>query len=172
MRRITVLALLMVALSPAAAQPEAARACRPAGRVLFEIDQRVDGNAKLATSTTRLFENGAWKTVVFDREGTRARTMIGCLEPADMDAIRARLEDANWRKVRDDDVTCHSDSPRVTVYKLRRHTVRTERACNRERLDTASQRALDLITVEVRLPELDGARVPRECMMNPLTPGC
>jgi hypothetical protein len=171
MRRITVLALLTVALSPAAAQPQAGRACRPAGRVLFEIDQRVDRKAKLATSTTRLFENGAWKTVVFDREGTRARTMTGCLEPVDMGSIRARLHDATWRKVRDDEATCQSDSPRFTVYRSRGRAVYTERACSRERLDAESQRALDLITFDLRPPELDGARVPRECM-NPLAPGC
>lgn len=171
MRRITVLALVTVALSPAAAQPQAGRACRPAGRVLFEIDQRVDRKAKLATSTTRLFENGAWKTVVFDREGTRARTMTGCLEPVDMGSIRARLHDATWRKVRDDEATCQSDSPRFTVYRSRGRAVYIERACSRDRLDVESQRALDLITFDLRPPELDGARVPRECM-NPLAPGC
>ena len=63
-----VLAVLLLACAPSAvAAPDKpappappADACRAIGKVIFEIDHRVDSGAKLPTSTVKVFASGAW----------------------------------------------------------------------------------------------------------------
>lgn len=66
--------------SAASAEP-----CKPAGGLLFEIDQRAVPRAKLATAVTRLYANGAWETQIFEAGGKVERTDRGCLDAARLD---------------------------------------------------------------------------------------
>ena len=54
-------------------------ACKPGGNVVFEIDHRAMPGAKLATSTVKLFGNGAWTRVETTAEGKAQPATSGCL---------------------------------------------------------------------------------------------
>lgn len=174
--------LLLVVAATAAAEPaeklSRPRECKPGGGLLVEIAQRADQKAKLTTATTRLYENGSWKTEVFDVDGKSMRTRAGCLDASDVAIIRRSLRRANWKTMRTD-MTCRADQPRFTLYKWKARLLYRERSCNGEVLDDDSRRALDLLALYLHAPVAldDGGRVqpPRirpECMENPLAPGC
>ena len=168
-----VYAILLVALAPIAAADRVEkprRDCKPAGGVLFEVAQRADRKAKLTTATTRLFENGAWRTEIFDVDGKLARSRSGCLGAADVDSIRKELRSANWTSTRAS-VTCRADQPRFTLYQWKARLLYTERTCNVEALDDESRHALDIIELHLHAPvDLDRGGVP--CIDNPLARGC
>jgi hypothetical protein len=168
-------AIVLVALVRTASAdpaPKVARECKPTGGVLVEVAQRVQPKTKLPTATTRLYDSGAWKTVVIDVDGKLARTRSGCLEPSDVDSIREKLLAAKWKTTRSN-ATCRVDQPRFTTYKWKSRLLYTERTCNIDVLDEDSQRALDVVEFHLRVPlELDGGGLQRECLSNPLAKGC
>jgi hypothetical protein len=167
--------LFLVVLMPrlgAADPPSRTRDCVPTGVVLLEVDQSADPRARLVTATTELYDNGAWKTVVIDVDGKVARTRKGCLETAQIDAIRRELNDATWATHRSE-LSCRSDNPRFTLYKWKSRTVYTERTCNTGALDDSSRHALDIVELYLQVPvDLDGATLSPTCRENPLAPGC
>ena len=170
-------AILLLALAGSvsagpAHKPSRSSECKPAGGLLFEIAQRADHKAKLTTATTRLYENGSWKTQVLDVDGKLMRTHAGCLNASDVTSIRASLRSAKWRTTRTD-TRCRADQPRFTLYKWKGRLLYTERTCNIDVLDDESQKALDLVEFYLRAPtQLDGGAVPQECLSNPLAKGC
>src|SRR5262245_35986513 len=99
--------LLLALVRSVAADPtqKPPRQCKPAGGLLFEIAQRANHKAKLTTATTRLYENGSWKTEVVDLDGKLMRTRSGCLDPSDVASIRAGLRSAGWKTTRTNE-TC------------------------------------------------------------------
>jgi len=172
--RGVVAAMIVALLRTAAADPtpKRVRECKPAGGVLFEVAQRVEHKAKLPTATTRLYENGAWKTEVIDVDGKLARTRSGCVEASNLDRIREGLRTAKWKTQRTS-ATCRTDQPTFTTYKWKRRLLYTERTCNVDVLDADSQQTLDLIEYYLRAPaELEGGGLQRECLANPLAKGC
>ena len=172
-------ALLLALVRTVAADPVRSpqpHECKPSGGLLFEVDQRATRKAKLTTATTRLYENGSWKTEVVDVDGTVARTLVGCLESTVVDTIRVSLRDATW-KTTHRKVTCRPDDRRFTQYRWKGRLVYTERACNVDALDDDSQHVLDLIAFDLHIPDdLDSAAVPigrhLNCIDTPLAPGC
>jgi hypothetical protein len=171
MRLMNALVLVAVVRSAAADPAESPqRDCKPSGAVLFEIDQRADHKAKLTTATTRLYQNGGWKSEVRDVDGKLARSNAGCLGVPDLERVRAELREATWKVSRTGE-TCRKDQPRSTLYKWKGRLLYTERTCNVEALDPASQRALDVIEVQLHAPiDLDGGGLA--CIENPLAKGC
>ena len=167
---IVLVALVQTAAAAPASKPT--RECMPSGGVMFEVAQRVERKAKLPTATTKLYENGAWTTKVIDVDGKIARTRAGCLEPSEVDSIRESLRAANWKATRSK-ATCRADQPRSTAYTWKGRLLYTERTCNIDVLDGASQHALDLIEIQLRIPlGLDGGDAAPDCMSSPLTRGC
>ena len=168
-------ALIRIVAADPARSPHAPE-CKPSGGVLFEVDQRANRKAKLTTATTRLNENGTWRTEVVDVDGTLARTLVGCLKSAVVDTIRVSLRDAAWKTTRRK-VTCRPDDRRSTQYRWKGRLLYTERACNVDALDDDSRHVLDLIAFHVRIPDdLESAGVPTgkhvECIDTPLALGC
>jgi hypothetical protein len=141
--------------------------CKPHGDVLVEIAQHATRPAALPTATTRVYENGAWKTVVIDVDGKVARTDAGCLEPSQLKDIREALRAAPWKTTRSDR-TCRADQPRFTMYTWQHRVRYTERTCNELVLDRDSQEALDLVSYYVSPPLDHGG----ECRSNPFAIGC
>jgi hypothetical protein len=177
--RLTLLVGVLVLIAPrgeAAAQstprPRStdASGCKPNGGLFFEIDQRADLKVKRITATTKLFANGTWSTEVFDRDGTLAWTSSGCLGSVRLERIRNDLQAATWRVIHRDTL-CRADSPRFTIYKWNGRTLYTDRTCNADVLDRASQSVLDQIERMLHIPDdLDGARA---CLLPfSLAPGC
>ena len=169
------LVLVLAMAHVAAAEP---RTCKPAGGVLFEIQQRAVKGARLVTATTRLYGSGGWRTEVIDVDGKVARSEAGCLETSELDEVRGELARAEWRTTKSD-THCRADQPRFTRYIWRGRLVYTERTCNAVVLDPVSRHALDEVAFAVGAPvDLDGARVPTrsalpiECLHDPLGPGC
>ncbi|HSN30390.1 MAG TPA: hypothetical protein VLT45_29075, partial [Kofleriaceae bacterium] len=114
------LAVGMLLATPSFAEPpHAARRCDPAGRVLFEIDQRAAG--KRTTATTLLYANGAWRSKAFDTDGKLASTEQGCLEPEQLERVIAALHGAPW-KVTHAKPTC-ALSPRWSTFKWQTRTL-------------------------------------------------
>src|SRR5437868_10160009 len=69
---------------PGAPKPgDAPAACKATGNVVFEIDHRAVPDAKLATSTVKLFGNGAWTRVETSAEGQAQPASSGCLAKQD-----------------------------------------------------------------------------------------
>jgi hypothetical protein len=169
---LILIAVRSIAFADPPQSPPRPRECKPAGGVLFEVDQLADRRAKLTTATTRLYDNGSWRTEVVDADGKLARTQAGCLEGSQLGNIRADLRNAKWKTTRAD-VSCRADEPRFTVYKWNGRALYTERTCNVEVLDENSQHALELIGFYLKVPgDLDGGSRPRECLRNPLAKGC
>jgi hypothetical protein len=149
----------------------AAPACKPAGAPVFAIAKRAPPKVHAATATARLYANGAWTTVVTDREGRPAHVGTGCLTPAERDRLHAELTSAPWRVVHHAQaITCRSDA-RVTQYTWQGKVVHTARDCSGDALDPDSGDTVQLIERLLHVPaDLDGALF--RCADNPLAPGC
>jgi hypothetical protein len=132
-----------------------ADACRPTGAVLFEIDHRVDPGAKLGTSATKVFANGAWTHDETDGDGKAAPQRTGCVAPPDVKQLEATLHGATW-KVNTARVHCMAMTAQFTVYQVDGKPVFTQRLCSGEALDDKSRARLDaaikLVEGEVAKP--------------------
>lgn len=170
--------MLLLAVSTAAAESAKPRACSPGGGVLFEIDQRASG--KRTTATTLLYANGAWRSRTFDTDGKLADTEQGCLDGKIVKQIVDALRTAHWT-VAHTQPTC-SLSPRWSIYRWKKRSVFTERACSGDALDDDSAKAVDLVEMHVVPPDLDDddarprhshrGHLSQECLDNPLARGC
>lgn len=138
------------AAPPTARKPPATRAdtCRPGGKVLFEIDHRVIPGARLGTSTTKVFANGAWVHEETDAGGKALAPTSGCLAKADVKQLADTLRGAPW-KVTTARLHCMAVSPTFTEYRVDGELVFTARLCSGKSLDDKSRAALDAAVAEV-----------------------
>jgi hypothetical protein len=147
---------------PAAAPPKAApaapaapaggaAACKPTGAAVFEVGHRVEPGAKLATSTVRLYGNGAWTHDEADAEGKASPQVTGCLAKADVKPVADALHAAPW-KVTTARVHCMAISSSYTEYRVDGKLVFTQKLCSGQILDDKSQAALDKANALVEPP--------------------
>jgi hypothetical protein len=140
---------------PAAPAPAPrADACHPTGAVLFEIDHRVDPGAKLGTSATKVFTNGAWTHDEADGDGKAAAQRTGCIAQPDVKQLEATLHGATW-KVSTARMHCMAVTAQFTVYQVDGKPVFTQRLCSGEALDDKSRARLD---AAIKLVEAEVAR--------------
>jgi hypothetical protein len=125
---------------PTAGPPKPA-ACRPSGGVLFEIDHRADAGAKLATSTTKVYSNGAWTRDELDADGKALPQKAGCYAKADVEKLKTTLSGAEW-KVTTSQVHCMAVSPTYVVYQVNGKPVFTRKLCSGQDLDEKSRTKL------------------------------
>jgi hypothetical protein len=142
------------------ASPSAARSSRSI---------RAKPGAKLTTSKTRLYTNGAWTNQVFDAGGKLEHEDSGCLKTELIETIRTELSEATWKTTRRA-IACRVDQPRFTTYTWKGRQVFTERTCNVEVLDKRSRRAIDVAEMILH-PRTLGEGMPA-CSNNPLAKGC
>ena len=142
--------------SSAAAAPNTASnptphadACRPTGAVLFEIDHRVDPGAKLPTSTTKVFANGAWTYDETDADGKAAPQRMGCLAKPDVKQLETALHSAPW-ETHISRICCLGVQTTSTVFQVGGKPVFTQWPCPRESLDHKSRATLDAATKLVK----------------------
>lgn len=128
------------AIKPAPA-PTRPAACRPSGGVLFEIDHRTDPGAKLAVSTTKVFNNGAWTHDETDADGKALPQTSGCYAKADVQKLKTTLTGAEW-KVTANQVHCMAVSPTFVVYQVNGKPVFTRKLCSGQDLDDKSRTKL------------------------------
>jgi hypothetical protein len=133
--------------APAERRP-APDACRPGGAVLFQIDQRAEPDARLPTSTTKVFANGAWTRDETDADGKALAPRAGCLAKADLKQLETTLRGAPW-KITVAQVSCMAMSPAYTVFHVDGKQVFTKRLCSRESLDDKSRSKLDAATAQI-----------------------
>lgn len=152
---LTLLALLPLACATAAASPDAPAkpapppdSCRATGKVVFEIDHRVEPGAKLATSAVKVFANGAWTRDESDADGKALPQRSGCLAKADAKQLETTLADAPW-KITKAQVHCMAMSAAFTVYQVNGKPVFTQKLCSGESLDDKSRAKLDAATAQV-----------------------
>jgi hypothetical protein len=146
---IPLLALLPLACASAAAAPDtpappATRpdACRASGKVIFEIDHRVDPGAKLPTSAVKVFATGAWIREESDADGKPLAQHTGCLARPDVKQLETTLHGAPW-KIAKAQFHCMAVSAQFTVYQVDGKPVFTDRLCSGESLDNKSRAKLD-----------------------------
>jgi len=147
---ILVFAVLLLACAPSAvAAPDKpapparpAEACRPSGKVVFEIDHRVDPGAKLPTSAVQVFATGGWLREETDADGKPIPPHTGCLAKADAKQLETTLAGAPW-KVSKAQIHCMAMSAQFTVYQVDGKPVFTDRLCSGESLDEKSRAKLD-----------------------------
>lgn len=156
-------------LVSAVASAEPASCPKPAGKVVFEIDQRAD-RPRQVTGTSKLWANGVWKDEVFDVDGKRMRWNDGCLDAESLATIRASLKAATWKPI-DVEPKCTSDSPRFTIYKYEDRAVFTDRPCSKRGVDPDSRRLLDTLEYWISGTPAHWPNVER-CLANPLAKGC
>jgi hypothetical protein len=133
---------------PPASPPKQIRmpdACKASGDVLFEIDQRAVVGARevagaVPTSELVLYTSGAW-TFTSHADGKLARTASGCLGAPVVRTIRDDLKRATWQ-VKTADAACAAISSEYTVYSANGKAVWTQRMCQLDYLDEASQKSL------------------------------
>lgn len=144
------LALLMLACAAtASAAPDTpagpARkgdACRPGGKVVFEIDHRVEPGAKLATATVKLYGGGAWTRDETDADGKAAPQTSGCLAKQDAKHVASELRSAPW-KVTTARIHCMAMSSTFTEFRVDGKLVFTQKLCSGQSLDDKSRSVLD-----------------------------
>ena len=165
MKPLLLLAVLPLACASAAAAPEPAGpgkgapkkdACEATGRVVFEIDHRVEPGAKLATSTIRVHASGAWTRDESDADGRALAQRSGCFARADLKQLESTLHGAPW-KITKAQIHCMAVSSTFTVYLVDGKTVFTQKLCSGESLDDKSRAKLDAATAQV---EREVAKTP------------
>lgn len=147
---ILAFAALLLACAPSAvAAPDKpapparpAEACHPSGKVVFEIDHRVDPGAKLPTSAVKVFATGGWLREETDADGKPIPPHTGCLARAEAKQLETTLSGAPW-KVTKAQIHCMAMSARFTVYQVDGKPVFTDRLCSGESLDEKSRAKLD-----------------------------
>jgi hypothetical protein len=128
--------------------PPASAACRPTGGVLFEIDHRVEPGAKLATSTTKVFGNGAWTHDETDADGKALAQTKGCYAKPEVQKLQAALAGAEW-KVTTARIHCMAMSPSFVVYLVNGKPVFTQKLCSGQELDEKSRAKLQAAIAQV-----------------------
>ena len=123
-------------------------ACKPGGNVVFEIDHRVMPGAKLATSTVKLFGNGAWTRAETSAEGQALAPTSGCLGKLEARHIASELRSAPW-KVTTARVHCMAMSATFTEYQVDGKLVFTQKLCSGQSLDDKSRAALEAAIAKV-----------------------
>jgi hypothetical protein len=128
--------------SPSPTPAKRASPCAPSGTALFEIDHRADPGAKLATSATKVFGNGAWTHDETDGDGKALAPTAGCLPKNDVASLETTLKGATW-KVTTSRIHCMAMSATFTVYQVNGKPVFTQRLCSGDALDEKSRTKLD-----------------------------
>lgn len=133
--------------APTPASPPAAPARRPPpkgcvakGTPVFQIDHKAEPGAKLATSSFKLYESGAWTYEPKDAEGKAEEAKRGCLSADENKAVKAELE-VPWT-VTTAQFHCMAHSSSFVEYSANGKLVYTQKMCSGQTLDEKSQKAL------------------------------
>ncbi len=155
MQHVLLFAVLLSACASAAAAPDAparsparADACRPGGAVIFEIDHRIEPDAKLPTSEIKVFANGGWTRDETDADGKALAQRSGCFAKPDLTQLETTLRGAPW-KVTTARVHCMAMSSTFTVFLVGGKPVFTEKLCSGTTLDDKSRAKLDAAKAQV-----------------------
>jgi hypothetical protein len=146
--------LLFACASSAAAGPDGPKspphgdACRPAGKVLFEIDHKVIPGAQGETSMIKVFGNGAWTREGVDASGKPEAVTSGCLDKAYTKELASSLHGVPWT-VTTARIRCMAISPTFTEYRVDGKQVFAEKLCSGQSLDDKSRAVLDSAVAHV-----------------------
>ena len=152
---IAVLAILPLACASSAEaspdtvpKPPQAEACKPSGKVVFEIDHRATEGAKLDTYAVKVFGTGAWTRQNTDADGKASPQTAGCLDKAYAKDLAHSLRSVPW-KVTTAQIHCMAVSPQFTEYRVDGKLVFTQKLCSGQNLDDKSRAALDAAVAKV-----------------------
>jgi len=151
--KILALALVAFAMPAYARKAPPPKGCVARGTPMFEIDHKVEKEAKMPTSTFKIYDSGAWTFASTDADGKAAEPKRGCFAGDDLTAIKKDLE-VEW-KVTTAKFHCMAYSAAFTDYSVHGKLVYTARVCSGKSLDDASQKALN--DLEARMKTATGA---------------
>jgi hypothetical protein len=130
---------------PAPVKPPVA-ACKAEGTPLFEIAKRSE--AQQPTSTTAIYNTGAWTFQPIDKDGHAGALVTGCFDKPTLARIRSAVNESPW-DVTFDRIVCRAYSASYTEYSVHGKHEYTARLCGGQRLDNESAGALRLIETEL-----------------------
>ena len=136
---------------PAAPPAPAPAACKPTGAAVFQIDHKVEPEAKLATSAVKLYPTGAWTHDQTDAEGKAQPLTTGCLAKPEIKQVADALHAAPWN-ITTARVHCMAMSSQFTEYRVDGKLVFTQKLCSGQNLDDKSRAALDKAIALVEPP--------------------
>ena len=133
----------------AVTNPPAAPTCEAKQPAKLVLAHKVDGGAKLPTWRFEVFESGAWIWNGSDANGNAIKPFNGCFAGADLETVKKDLE-VPWT-VTTAKVHCMAYSAAYTEVQVGGKLVYTQRMCNGQSLDAASEAALQ--DLEGRMPK-------------------
>ncbi|HMG57354.1 MAG TPA: hypothetical protein VK601_27835 [Kofleriaceae bacterium] len=162
MQHATLLALALAIALPACATaaadpdkapkaPPPAEACKPGGKVVFEIDHRVEPGVAQPTSTLKLFAGGAWTRDATGADGKPQPPTTGCVAAPDYKQLADAIHAAPW-KISNARVHCMAMSPQFTEFRVDGKVVFTQKLCSGQSLDDKSRAALDRAIAQLEPP--------------------
>jgi hypothetical protein len=130
----------LVKLAGATTAPVGNPSCKASGDVLFQIDRTAIPGAKLPTSVTKIYDNGAWTIAETNPDGSAGGTKAGCFDAA----TKARVTDdlkAPWTVIVPR-IRCRAMAQTFVNYSLRGKGVFVREVCGNS-LDDVSAKKLD-----------------------------
>lgn len=128
------------AKAAAATAKPAVPACEAKGAPKVVLAHKVDGGAQLPTWTFSIYDGGAWTWDGKDANGIAQKPQSGCFSGADLEAVNKDLA-VSW-KATTAKVHCMAYSADYTEVTVGGKLVYTQRMCNGQSLDPASEAAL------------------------------
>jgi len=110
-----------------ATQP-VATSCKPEGDVVFEMAKKANVSAKVQTSTTRVYANGAWTYAEKTADGANGPAKAGCLDKAVLTRIIDDVKAAPWT-VTTPRVRCMARSQTFIEYSVQGKVVFNKQVC-------------------------------------------
>jgi len=127
--------------APPARKAPPPKGCVARGTPILEVDRKADKGAKLATSSFKIFESGAWTYESVDAEGKAGEPRRGCFAGDDLAKVKEDVK-APW-KVTTAKFHCMAYSASFVEYLVNGKLVYTARVCSGQTLDDASTKALE-----------------------------
>jgi hypothetical protein len=115
-------------------------ACTTQGVPLIEIRDRSEIDRP--TTTTKIFESGAWTT---ETQGNLER---GCFDRKELRSIRQSVASAPW-KVTSSPIACFAYDPNFTEYVVHGKLRFTDRMCSGKQADSETRNTIELIKQEL-----------------------
>jgi hypothetical protein len=132
-------------------QAARADACKPTGKVVFEIAHKIEPGAKLSTSTVKLYATGAWTRDEVDADGKAQPQAGGCVAKPDYQPLADALHAAPW-KITTAKVHCMAMSSNFTEFHVDGRRVFTQKLCSGQALDDKSRAALERAVAQLEPP--------------------
>jgi hypothetical protein len=128
--------------TPMPPPPPPSVTCAAVGTPLFEIRKRSDVAAE--TSTTTIYNTGAWTFQPIDKDGHAGAFSAGCFTKQTIGSLRQVINESPWT-TSFNRIVCRAYSASFTEYYVHGSLEYTARLCGAQRLDEKSLGAIQIV---------------------------